>query len=44
MMMVTLLLEIENEFEIELKEEDMNPYELIYVCDVVNLVKKYEND
>ena len=42
MMMVTLLLEIENEFGIELKEEDMNPYDLIFARDVVTLVEKYE--
>ena len=44
MMMVTLLLEIENEFGIELKEEDMNPYDLIFVRDVVKLIKKYEEE
>ena len=40
--MVTLLLELEEEFGFELDESDMNPFELKIVENVVNLVKKYE--
>lgn len=39
--MVTLLLEIEEEFRITLDESDMNPFELTTVADVVVLVEKY---
>lgn len=39
--MVTLLLEIEEEFRIMLDESDMNPFDLITVADVVVLVEKY---
>lgn len=39
--MVTLLLEIEEEFRITLDESDMNPFDLITVADVVVLVEKY---
>lgn len=39
--MVMLLVTLEERFEIELDESDMNPFELITVCDVMNLVKKY---
>lgn len=39
--LVTLLLEIEEEFSIRLNESDMNPFELVTVNDVVNLAKKY---
>lgn len=39
--MVTLLVEIEDVFQIELDESDMNPFELITVSDVVELVKRY---
>lgn len=41
LLMVTLLIEIEETFEIELDESDMNPFELISVNDVVSLVSKY---
>lgn len=41
LLMVTLLIEIEEAFEIELDESDMNPFELISVNDVVSLVSKY---
>lgn len=40
--MVTLLLQIEDEFGIELKESDMNPFDLITVEDVLRLVGRYE--
>lgn len=39
--MVTLLLDLEDTFGFELKESDMNPYELITVADVVRLVERY---
>lgn len=41
--MVTLLVEIEDVFQIELDESDMNPFELITVSDVVELVKRYHD-
>ena len=40
--MVTLLLELEDSFNIELEESDMNPFELKTAEDAVNLIKKYE--
>ena len=39
--MVTMLIEIENIFSIQLNESDMNPFDLITVQDVINLVEKY---
>ena len=39
--MVTLLIMIEDTFGIFLNEEDMNPYDLIYVYQVIDMVKKY---
>lgn len=39
--MVMLLVTIEDTFDIELDESDMNPFSLITVQDVVNLVMKY---
>ena len=42
--MVTLLVEIEDVFDIRLDESDMNPFDLITVQDVVNLVGKYMGD
>lgn len=39
--MVTLLIKIEDEFEIELDEADMNPFDLVTVADVVHLAEKY---
>ncbi len=41
LMMVTLLIELEDEFDIEFDEADMNPFDLITVEDVVRLVEKY---
>ena len=41
LMMVTLLMEIEDTFAIELDESDMNPFDLETVQSVINLVKKY---
>ena len=40
--MVTLLLEVEEEFGFELEESDMNPFELKTAKDVIKLVEKYE--
>jgi len=46
--LVLLLVNLEETFHIELDESDMNPFLLITVRDVVNLVNKYvpggEND
>ena len=39
--LVMLLVLIEDSFEIELDESVMNPFELLCVEDVVQLVKKY---
>lgn len=39
--MVMLLVTLEDTFEIELDESDMNPFALITVCDVIGLVMKY---
>lgn len=39
--MVILLVRIEEEFEISLDESDMNPYDLISVKDIIDLVEKY---
>lgn len=39
--MVTLLIQIEEEFGIELEESDMNPFELTTVQSVIDMVRKY---
>lgn len=39
--LVTLLVMIEETFDIILDESDMNPFDLIKVNDVINLVEKY---
>lgn len=39
--LVMLLFSIEDSFSIELQESDMNPYDLITVGDVIELVEKY---
>lgn len=39
--LVTLLIEIEDSFGIKLDESDMNPFDLILVSDVIDLVQKY---
>lgn len=44
MLMVTLLIELEDEFDIELDEADMNPFDLNTVQDTVDLVNKYGGD
>lgn len=40
--MVMLLVMIEDTFKIELDESDMNPFALITVQDVIDLVNKYK--
>lgn len=42
--MVTLLLSIEDEFDIQLEESDMNPFDLKTVDDVLALAEKYVGD
>lgn len=44
LMMVTMLIEIEDVFGIELNESDMNPFDLITVQDVIDMVAKYCGD
>lgn len=39
--MVTLLIMVEENFGIFLDESDMNPYDLVYVYQVIDMVKKY---
>ncbi len=41
--MVNLLIDIEEEFNINLNESDMDPYEFETVNDIVELVRKYGN-
>lgn len=43
-MMVTMLVEIEEVFEIELDETDMNPFDLNTVQSVIDMVAKYCGD
>ena len=43
-LMVTLLIEVEEVFGIELDESDMNPFDLSTVQDIIQLVKKYCED
>ncbi len=42
--MVTLLIEIEDAFGIELDESDMNPFDLVTVNDIVTLARKYVSE
>lgn len=44
LLLVTMLIEIEDEFEIELNESDMNPYELETIGDVIAMVGRYAGD
>ena len=44
LMMVTMLVEIEETFEIELDEADMNPFDLGTVQNVIDMVAKYCGD
>lgn len=39
--MITLLILIEETFQIELTESDMDPFALVTVQDVISLVEKY---
>lgn len=39
--MVTLLIELEDEFGIEFDESDLNPFDLKTVREVVDLIEKY---
>ena len=39
--MVTLLMMLEENFQITLNESDMNPFDLVNVWQVVDLVEKY---
>lgn len=39
--MVTLLIMLEENFQITLDESDMNPFDLKQVCHIVDLAKKY---
>ena len=41
LLMVTLLVEIEEAFGIELEESDMNPYDLTTSKNVIDMVNKY---
>ncbi len=42
--MVSMLINIEDAFQIELDESDMDPFFLITVQDVINLVARYVRD
>ena len=42
--MVTLLIMVEDGFNIVLDESDMNPFDLLTVNDVIALVNKYVGD
>ena len=42
--MVMLLVMLEDGFEIELDESDMNPFALVSVQDVIDLVVKYKTE
>lgn len=44
LMMVTMLVEIEDVFSIELDEADMNPFDLSTVQSVIDMVAKYCGD
>lgn len=44
LMMVTLLIEVEENFDLQLQESDLNPFDLITVNDVIELVKKYKEE
>lgn len=42
--MVSLLLDIEDAFDIQLDEADMNPFDLLTAADVTELAQKYGGD
>lgn len=39
--MITMIINLEDAFEVELDEKDMNPYNFETVKDVLNMVDKY---
>ena len=39
--LVTLLIELEERFGIELDESDLNPFDLVTVFDITELIEKY---
>lgn len=41
LLMVSMLIEFEEAFDIEFKESDMNPFDLITVKDAITLVESY---
>lgn len=44
LMMVSLIIGIEEKFDIEFDESDMDPMDLVYVNDLLTLVNKYMGD
>lgn len=42
--MVSMLVELEERFDIQLEESDMDPFQLTYVSDIVDLTRKYVGD
>lgn len=42
--MITLLMMVEDSFNIVLDESDMNPFDLVTVQNIVDLVEKYVGD
>ena len=44
LMLVTMLIEIEEEVNIELNESDMNPYDFITAGDVIAMTERYVGD
>ena len=44
LLMVTLLIEIEAEFNIELNESDMDPFKLKTVQNVIDMISKYTSE
>lgn len=44
LMLVTMLIEIEEEFNIELNESDMNPYDFTTAGDVIAMTERYSGD
>lgn len=42
--LVTMLVEIEETFDVQLDEADMNPFDLMTVQDVIDLAEKYCGD
>lgn len=44
LMMVTMLIDIEDVFDIELDESDINPFDLSTVQNVIDMVRRYFSD